>query len=219
MNYRVEIFWGAADTASQKQELRQQLRDALAQLGTLPVWKEVMPGKRLFSNSSYGRILVNGHKVYRITNNLHAANENLAEAIRSFKKHRRVRSFRWTVPSFVPAILIAFFPKCPICWATYASLLSFVGIYIPYYQWMIWVFGGLALINLFLTFKRSQRTGFYLPLLLQITAYVAIVFNRMYWDNKAVIALSVILMVSSSVLLNLKKEFFYNFHKPVLRIR
>lgn len=210
MTYRIEIYWEAADTAFQKYELRQQLRGALTQIGALPVWKEIMPCRQLFFNHRHGRLLVNGRKVHRIKDQQKVSKESLAEAITSYNNYRKDRSFRRMMPSIVPAVLIAFFPKCPICWAAYASLLSFIGIYIPYYEWVIWVFVALALINLLLTFRRSRSTNFYLPLLLQVTAYTTIVLNRMYWDNKAIIALCVVFMISSSVLLNLKKDFFYN---------
>ena len=43
-----------------------------------------------------------------------------------------------TVPSILLGILIAFFPKCPLCWAVYMSMFGSIGIAkLPYMPWLL----------------------------------------------------------------------------------
>jgi protein SCO1/2 len=65
------------------------------------------------------------------------------------------------------SLAIAFFPKCPICWAAYLSVFGIASFQqIPYTPWLLPVFAALMLVNLAgLWWRgRSQRSliGFYL---------------------------------------------------------
>jgi protein SCO1/2 len=71
--------------------------------------------------------------------------------------------------SMILSFLVAFFPKCPICWAAYMSVFGIAGLQsIPYSPWLLPVFILLMLTNLLLIYKRAkQRRGieaFYLSL-------------------------------------------------------
>ncbi|UOQ72027.1 hypothetical protein [Hymenobacter cellulosilyticus] len=65
------------------------------------------------------------------------------------------------VPPALVSIGIAFFPKCPLCWAAYMSVLGSIGItWLPSYQpWMLPGLVGLLLIHLYLLFRQlaAQR--------------------------------------------------------------
>ncbi|SHM58111.1 hypothetical protein SAMN05444266_10973 [Chitinophaga jiangningensis] len=43
-----------------------------------------------------------------------------------------------SVPSILLSILIAFFPKCPVCWAVYMSMFGSIGLAkLPYMPWLL----------------------------------------------------------------------------------
>ena len=53
-----------------------------------------------------------------------------------------------------------FFPKCPVCWASYASVFGIVGIeQIPYSPWMYPLLFSVMLLNLASIWWRSRSTG------------------------------------------------------------
>ena len=67
-----------------------------------------------------------------------------------------------SVRSFLLAMLIAFFPKCPFCWAAYMSFFGWLGLgRIPYQPWLLPVMMVLLAINIFFLLKNaSQRRGY-----------------------------------------------------------
>lgn len=72
--------------------------------------------------------------------------------------------------SALPPLVVAFFPKCPICWAAYLSVFGITGLQnIPYSPWLRSAFGLLMLVNLLSIFKRSRKrygdAAFYISLL------------------------------------------------------
>lgn len=81
--------------------------------------------------------------------------------------------------SGVIVILIAFFPKCPICWMAYMSLFSSLGIgTIPYQPWIQPGLIGLLILNIGALYIRSRRREIYGPLWLSLAGTaVLIIFN------------------------------------------
>lgn len=58
------------------------------------------------------------------------------------------------------SFLIAFFPKCPVCWAAYMSLFSSVGLSkIPYSNWLLPLLCGMLLVHLFFIYKKRKQKG------------------------------------------------------------
>lgn len=58
------------------------------------------------------------------------------------------------------SFLIAFFPKCPVCWAAYMSMFSSVGLSkIPYSKWLLPLLAVMLLIHLFLIYKKRTQKG------------------------------------------------------------
>lgn len=84
---------------------------------------------------------------------------------------------------------VAFFPKCPICWAAYLSVFGIAGMnQIPYSPWLRPVLVAVMLINLASVWLRGRLTGrmsgFYL---VSAGALVIIVSKmRLSWENAAV---------------------------------
>ena len=65
------------------------------------------------------------------------------------------------------SVAIAFFPKCPVCWAAYLSVFGIAGLeQLPYSPWLLPLLASLMLINLG-SLRLQQRSpqgpaGFYL---------------------------------------------------------
>lgn len=80
--------------------------------------------------------------------------------------------------STVLSFLIAFFPKCPVCWAAYMSLFGSVGLAkIPYSQWLLPFLGSLLLVHLFLIFKKRKQKGSG-PFVLSLVAVCLLLLGR-----------------------------------------
>ena len=67
-------------------------------------------------------------------------------------------------------LVVAFFPKCPLCWAAYLSALGIAGLEgVPYSPGLLPVFTSLMIVNLVLVYKRGRQcnrmSGFYLSFL------------------------------------------------------
>ena len=69
---------------------------------------------------------------------------------------RRVAPVSGTLAS----LAVAFFPKCPVCWATYLSVFGVAGIaQIPYSPWLQPIFALVMLINVVSVWLRGRSTG------------------------------------------------------------
>lgn len=76
--------------------------------------------------------------------------------------------------------LIAFFPKCPMCWAAYMNLLGISGlISIPHKPWLIYVFIGLAMFNLWNLYRLAKKRNGTLPFYLATIGTVILGFK--FW--------------------------------------
>ena len=68
-----------------------------------------------------------------------------------------VRSLR----SVLLSVLIAFFPKCPLCWAAYMSMFGSLGLAnTPYMGWLLPVLVGVLGIHLYLLAKKIPHKGY-----------------------------------------------------------
>ncbi|MCX6319181.1 MAG: SCO family protein [Bacteroidetes bacterium] len=97
-------------------------------------------------------------------------------------------------------IVVAFFPKCPICWAVYMSAFGIGGLQsLPYSPWLKPVFIALMVINLVVLYIRGKRRKMYLPLYLSI-AGSALVLLRMQYDQPLFTYVGMALLLVSSLL-------------------
>jgi hypothetical protein len=70
------------------------------------------------------------------------------------------KSFR-TVPSILWHILAAFFPKCPMCWAVYMSMLGSFGLAkAPYMGWLLPIFLAFMGVHLCMLLRRVPEKGY-----------------------------------------------------------
>ncbi|MFP5262935.1 MAG: SCO family protein [Blastocatellia bacterium] len=86
------------------------------------------------------------------------------------------------------AVAVAFFPKCPICWAGYLSVFGIAGLeQIPYYPWLQPVFVAVMLINLGSIWLRGRSTGRMRGFYLVIAGALTIVVSKigLGWESAA----------------------------------
>ena len=104
------------------------------------------------------------------------------------------------IPSVLLSILIAFFPKCPICWAVYMSMFGSLGLsQLPYMGWLLPVLIGFLAIHLFMIYKKSTRNN-YLPFLLSFVGVMVILIGRFSFGNEKWILISgMLFMISGSL--------------------
>lgn len=82
--------------------------------------------------------------------------------------------------SLMLSFLIAFFPKCPLCWAAYMSLFSGIGLsQIPFQPWLLPVLFGMLALHLYLLYRQCRRTGFG-PLWLSLCGVALLVTGRFF---------------------------------------
>ena len=76
-----------------------------------------------------------------------------------------------SIPSILLSVVVAFFPKCPICWAVYMSMLGSFGIAeIPYMGWLLPVFLFFLAFHLWLLYKKVPQKG-YGPFLFSVLGF------------------------------------------------
>ncbi len=87
------------------------------------------------------------------------------------------------IPSILLSIGIAFFPKCPICWAAYMSMFGSVGLAnLPYMKWLFPVLFIFLGIHLYLLYKKSSTNGF-LPFQLSLGGAVLMLIGKVVFPQ------------------------------------
>lgn len=115
---------------------------------------------------------------------------------------KKVNKFELVKSTFL-AVVIAFFPKCPLCWAAYMSLFSSIGISrIPYMPWLFPILIMALGIHLFFLFRKIHEKG-YLPIALCIIGALCIVLSRYYLlENPLTNYVGLLAIISGSLLNN-----------------
>lgn len=78
----------------------------------------------------------------------------------SFAKKNIAKKSVRSISSMLMSLVIAFFPKCPVCWAAYMSMFgSFSLARLPYQAWLYPVMIGFLGLHLWLIFRRRHEKG------------------------------------------------------------
>lgn len=114
-----------------------------------------------------------------------------------------------TIPSLLISVLVAFFPKCPICWAAYMSLFGSLGLAkVPYMGWLYPILLTFLGLHLWLLFKKVPQKG-YGPFLLSLLGVVFFLVERIWFSNVEVLLYTGMALILSGSLWN---NFNFNFH-------
>jgi mercuric ion transport protein len=99
-------------------------------------------------------------------------------------------------------LLIAFFPKCPICWAAYMSMFGSVGLAnAPYMGWLFPVLLGFLGLHLVLLLKKAPQKG-YGPFSLSLAGALLILLGRGFLSSAEWIPPAGMLFILSGSLWN-----------------
>jgi len=82
------------------------------------------------------------------------------------------------------SVLIAFFPKCPMCWAAYMSMFGSLSIArLPYMGWLLPVLFIMLGVHMFLLFRRAPRVG-YLPFFISLPGALSLIAARVLFPSE-----------------------------------
>jgi mercuric ion transport protein len=176
---------------------RRLLRTVMKARGLVPVWKEsyVMSG---------ASVSIDGTVAWknRQADFSGLSSERLTQLFE--ESHSRML-FSWkrmisTHLSFLWAVLVAFFPKCPFCWAAYMSLFSSWGIgRLPYQPWLLPVLIILMFVNVVSLYFSRVRHG-YLPLVMSLTGGIFIMLQRIFlFEQHTLLYAGAALMIIASL--------------------
>ncbi len=114
----------------------------------------------------------------------------------------KVRRTTKALPSIFMSLLIAFFPKCPICWAIYMSMFGSIGLAkLPYMGWLLPVLIVFLGLHLFLQLKKSSQNG-YLPFFISLAGALIIISGRVFFPFEEWILIAGMSLIVSGSLLN-----------------
>lgn len=86
-----------------------------------------------------------------------------------------------SIPSVLLSVVIAFFPKCPLCWAIYMSMFGSMDLArLPYMKWLLPVLIAFLAIHLFFLYRRIRIAG-YLPFFMSVAGAAIIISCRMFF--------------------------------------
>jgi mercuric ion transport protein len=105
------------------------------------------------------------------------------------------------IPSVLLSVLIAFFPKCPLCWAVYMSMFSCLGLSkLPYMGWLLPVLIGFLGIHLYVIYKKSIQNRHFIFMLSLLGALVLILGRVCFSSEKWILFTGMGLLISGSLL-------------------
>lgn len=113
-------------------------------------------------------------------------------------------NFRFkSLSSVTLSVLIAFFPKCPLCWASFMSLFGFLGLtQLPYMPWLLSILLLLLGIYLIILYRKSPKNG-YIPFHLSLAGAILLLIGKLFFPlEKWIALLGMIFIISSSLWLS-----------------
>jgi len=106
------------------------------------------------------------------------------------------------LPSVLMSILIAFFPKCPFCWAIYMSMFGSIGLArLPYMPWLFPVLMAFLAFHLLMLWRKTPQKG-YLPFLISLAGASVIVSGKVFFPSAQWLSVTGMILIISGSLLN-----------------
>ncbi|MDO3645024.1 hypothetical protein [Mucilaginibacter sp. L3T2-6] len=104
--------------------------------------------------------------------------------------------------SMLLSIVIAFFPKCPFCWAIYMSMFGCLGIArLPYMKWLLPVLLVFLALHLFMLYRKGARIG-YIPFAISVFGALTILFTRTFFPYENWLLITGMVCIMAGSLLN-----------------
>lgn len=184
MELKVDLIW----LGFPENRVRLVLRQAMENLNLLPCWNEYLAGQRNLLPRTYKTIkatslIVNNRLVYSFTNQFDISPAELSDTIKRHENFPVVKQRLSFKSPLFPAILVAFLPKCPFCFAAYLGFLGITGIELtPYYDWLKYVLVVLVLCMLWLMFQRSKRTKVFTPLYVMAFGCIILLVGKLIFN-------------------------------------
>ncbi|MFA6057557.1 MAG: hypothetical protein WC756_05125 [Taibaiella sp.] len=114
----------------------------------------------------------------------------------------KIKKTSRSLPSILTSVLIAFFPKCPMCWAVYMSTLGSFGlVQLPYMPWLLPVLLLFFAIHLFMLYRKIPQKG-YLPFLMSLGGAIVILTCRSFLPQEKWLLITGMILIISGSLLN-----------------
>lgn len=113
--------------------------------------------------------------------------------------------------TIVLPVLIAFFPKCPMCWMAYLNLIGMGSIVsVSHQPWFVYIFIGLAIFNLTNLYCLSKKRNGLFPFYLALCGMLLLGLNYWLGFGSLILALGFFLTLISTLLSSLS---FKQYHK------
>ena len=149
---------------------------------------------------SYGRLQWDIEEVIQRLKEVAAQPELAAPA----KKTSAVKSAIQMGWSLALPVFVAFFPKCPLCWAAYMSLFGLTSLQsIPYTPWLKTLFTLLLFVNLVIIYLSSKRRKRLLSFVFSLIGTAFILMAGFVFDHQFLLWLGFGLIFISSLLISL----------------
>jgi hypothetical protein len=114
----------------------------------------------------------------------------------------KIKKTSKSLPSILTSVLIAFFPKCPMCWAVYMSTFGSLGlVQLPYMPWLLPVLLLFFAVHLFMLYRKIPQRG-YLPFLMSLGGAIVILTCRSFLPQEKWLLVAGMVFIISGSLLN-----------------
>jgi hypothetical protein len=115
----------------------------------------------------------------------------------------KIRKTSRSLPSIATGILIAFFPKCPMCWAVYMSMFGSLGLTpLPYMPWLLPVLLVFLALHLFMLLRKAIQRHYFFPFWISLAGAVLIMTCRTFVPQEKWLLFTGMVFIISGSLMN-----------------
>lgn len=115
----------------------------------------------------------------------------------------KIKKTSRSLPSIATSILIAFFPKCPMCWAVYMSMFGSLGLApLPYLPWLLPVLLVCLALHLFMLLRKAIQRHYFFPFWISLAGAIVIMAGRTFLPQEKWLLFTGMAFIISGSLLN-----------------